>query len=253
MANIAIDAAAPAAGPAETADEPSFLVALLPIILVIGLNFVFTTWLLPNLDTSFLAEGKYGSTNLSGVIGLWSIVLSVAISCVVIVAINWRRFANLIDSINKGTFGSMLPMLNTASEVGYGSVIASLSAFVIIRDVLTSISSDPVISTAITVNVLAGITGSASGGLSIALASFGDYFVQQAKAAGISLDILHRVATMASGGLDALPHNGAVITVLAICGLNHKQSYFDIFMVATVITVGAGIAVILLWKIFGTF
>jgi H+/gluconate symporter-like permease len=251
VAHVAINA--PTAERSESRGDPSFLVALLPIVLVIGLNYVFTTWVIPALDTSFLAQPKYGATNLSGVAGLWSIVMAVAISCVVVVALNWKRFGNLTDSINKGTFGAMLPMFNTASEVGYGAVISSLAAFVTVRDALTSITADPVISIAITVNVLAAITGSASGGLSIALASLGDFFVQEAKNAGVSMEIMHRAATMASGGMDLLPHNGAVITLLAICGLNHRQSYFDIFMVGSAITVAAGAIVIVLNALLGTF
>src|SRR5918911_395334 len=107
----------------ETRDEPGFAVALLPIILVIGLNYVFTTWLIPSLDTEFLAQPKYGATKLSAVAGLWSIILAVFVASVAVVALNWRRFANLTDSVNKGTLGAMLPMFNTASEVGYGAVI----------------------------------------------------------------------------------------------------------------------------------
>jgi H+/gluconate symporter-like permease len=103
------------------------------------------------------------------------------------------------------------------------------------------------------VNVLAAITGSASGGLSIALASLGDFYLQMAKAAHISPEIMHRIASMSSGGFDCMPHNGAVITLLGICGLTHRQSYLDIFVVASVITVVAGIAVIILNAVFGTF
>jgi H+/gluconate symporter-like permease len=97
-------------------------------------------------------------------------VLAVAASCGIVVALNRRGFPDLLASVNQGTLGSMLPMLNVASEVGYGSVVASLSAFVVIRNALTSVVTDPVWSVFITVNVLAGIMGSASGGLSIALA-----------------------------------------------------------------------------------
>jgi H+/gluconate symporter-like permease len=144
-------------------------------------------------------------------------------------------------------------MLNTASEVGYGGVIASLAAFGIVRDAMTSLSSNPVISVAITVNVLAAITGSASGGLSIAMASLGDYFLNQAQAAHVSPEIMHRIASMSAGGFDCMPHNGAVITLLGICGLKHRESFLDIFVVASCITVVAGICVIILNSLFGTF
>lgn len=77
---------------------------------------------------------------------------------------------------------------------------------------------NPLINPAVTASTLAGITGSASGGLSIALAALSEQFITNAKAAGIPLEVLHRIASMASGGMDTLPHNGAVITLLAVCG-----------------------------------
>jgi H+/gluconate symporter-like permease len=162
-----------------------------------------------------------------------------------VVVLNFRRFANLANTVNTGTFGSMLPMLNVASEVAYGSVVASLAAFATIKNALTSVSSDPATSIFITVNVLAGITGSASGGLSIALASLGDFFVQQANAAGVSMEIMHRISAMASGGMDMLPHNGAVITVLSICALTHRESYFDILMMSIIATAAGAVGIVL--------
>jgi H+/gluconate symporter-like permease len=238
---------------AASADAPTFIVALIPILLVIGLNFVFTRWAIPAMDTGFLAQPKYGGIKVGSVAGIWSIVLAVACASLFAFIANRRRLADSIDTINKGTLGAMLPMLNTASEVGYGGVIASLAAFGIVRDGMTSLTSDPVISIAITVNVLAAITGSASGGLSIAMASLGDYYLNLAQAAHVSPEIMHRIASMSSGGFDCMPHNGAVITLLGICGLKHRESYFDIFVVASVITVLAGIGVIILNALFGTF
>jgi H+/gluconate symporter-like permease len=232
---------------------PPFWMAILPIILVIGLNYLFSTIILPAMDTGYLAEPEYGETELSSVLGIWSIVSSLVIACTVVVLLNYKRYANLAESINKGTLGSMLPIFNTASEVGYGAVIASLAGFAVIRDAVMRISADPVISVAISVNLLAGITGSASGGLSIVLSALGDTYLEMAAAAGINPEIMHRVASMASGGFDALPHNGAVITLLAICGLTHRQSYFDVFMVSCVFTVASMVVVIGLNTVFGTF
>ena len=127
-------------------------------------------------------------------------------------------------------------------------------AFTIIRDAVLNISpGNPVVSLAVAVNVLAGITGSASGGLSIALQALGPTYVELAKEHGISLELMHRVATLSSGGFDALPHNGAVITLLGICGLTHRQSYADIGMVAVVIPVAALVVVIVLGQTFGSF
>ena len=100
---------------------------------------------------------------------------------------------------------------------------------------------------------LAGVTGSASGGMSIALKTLGEQYLTMANAAGISPELLHRVAAMASGGFDSLPHNGAVITLLAICGLTHRDSYADIGMVSVVIPVLALITVVVLGSTVGTF
>jgi H+/gluconate symporter-like permease len=120
--------------------------------------------------------------------------------------------------------------MNTASEYGFGAVIAALPGFLVIRDALRAIP-DPLVNEAVSVTALAGITGSASGGMSIALAAMADQFIEGANAAGIPLDVLHRVASMASGGMDTLPHNGAVITLLAVTGLTHRQAYGDIFAI----------------------
>jgi H+/gluconate symporter-like permease len=205
------------------------------------------------MDTAFLSQAKYGGIKVSAVAGIWSITLAVATATLFAFVTNRSRLAKPVDTINKGTLGSMLPMLNTASEVGYGGVIASLAAFGVVREAMTGLTSDPVISVAITVNVLAAITGSASGGLSIAMASLGDYYLNLAQAAHVSPEIMHRIASMSAGGFDCMPHNGAVITLLGICGLTHRESFLDIFVVASVITVFAGICVIILNAMFGTF
>ena len=232
---------------------PNFWVALLPIVLVISLNYIFTTYVIPAMDTSFLATPKFRNTPLSAVAGLWSIILAMVVACIVVAWLNRRHFVNVMDTLNKGTFGSFLPIMNVASEVAYGAVIASLAAFVMVREALQGLFGDPVISLFVVVNVLAGMTGSASGGLSLALGALGEHYSQAAAAAHISPQIMHRIAAMASGGMDILPHNGAVITLLSICGLNHRESYFDLFIVGSIGTTLAGILVIILHAMFGTF
>ena len=134
------------------------------------------------------------------------------------------------------------------------TVIASLAGFVFIRDGMLGIApGSPLVSEALAVNVLAGITGSASGGLSIALSAMGATFMSAGAAAGVSPELLHRVASISSGGLDSLPHNGAVITLLAICQLTHRESYKDIFMVSVAGPLLALTAVLALGTAFGSF
>lgn len=250
------DIVAAEAGPAAVAASagPGFVVAIAPIVVVIATNYVVANFVLPAMDTSYLAEAKYGATSITAVRGIWAIIVALVAAILLLLALNWSYFRDVRRSLNEGTLGSMLPIFNTASEVGYGATIASLPAFTIIRDAVLNISpGNPVVSLAVAVNVLAGITGSASGGLSIALQALGPTYVELAREHGISLELMHRVATLSSGGFDALPHNGAVITLLGICGLTHRQSYADIGMVAVVIPVMALIVVIVLGRTFGSF
>ncbi len=233
---------------------PHVAIAILPILLVIGGNFIFSKYLIPNWDTSYLSEDKYGAIELKSVMGLWSIICGLVIANTALVLVHLKRWKDLKTSINSGTMDSLLPIFNTASEVGYGMVISSLAAFVIIRDYMVNLApGNPLISEAVSVTTLAGITGSASGGMSITLSTLGETYLVMAETAGISPELLHRVASMAAGGLDTLPHNGAVITLLAITKLTHKDSYADIFMVAVVFPIVATITIITLGSTLGTF
>lgn len=238
----------------DRSSKPSLLVALLPIILVILINFICTKWLLPSMDNSYLASEEFGAVPLTKVLGIWAIVIALVVSCGAMILLNWKRWKNLKESLSEGALGSLLPIFNTASEVGYGSVIATLTGFIIVKEFLLGLSpGNPLISEAVFVNVMAGITGSASGGLSIALNTMGDNYLQLASQFGINPELMHRVASIASGGLDALPHNGAVITLLVICQLTHRESYKDIFVVAVAVPVLALIAVIALGTLMGSF
>ena len=237
----------------EQQSGPSFFIAVLPILLVIGFNALFTYVIFPSSSFEVLAEPQFGATKLSAVAGLWSIIVALVLAIVFIIFAHWQRWKNLMESVNTGTMGSLLPIFNTASEVGYGNVIASLPAFLVVKNAVLGVSDNPLISEAVAVGALAGITGSASGGMSIALSTLGEYYLTVANASGSSPELLHRVAVMASGSFDSLPHNGAVITLLSICRLTHKTSYFDIFMVSVAIPVSALVAVIALGTMFGSF
>ncbi|MCP5365464.1 MAG: hypothetical protein H6905_09600 [Hyphomicrobiales bacterium] len=123
----------------------------------------------------------------------------------------------------------------------------------VIRHSVVWISSNPLISEAITVNVLAGIAGSTSDSRSIALNTICGTYWQLAEAVGIDSEILHIAASMASGGFDAPSYNGVVITLLAITILTHAKSFFYIFLVAGLRPVAALVTVVVLGTLFGTF
>ncbi len=233
---------------------PSFGVALLPLGLVIALNLAFTVWIIPAMDTSYLAEARFGGTTIESVRGVWSVIAALVIAILALIAMNWQRLPRLTASLDSGANASLLPIFNTASLVGFGSVIASLAAFELISTWITSVGGDnPLISLAVAVNVLAGMTGSASGGMSIALSTLGDTYLAMGQAAGISPELMHRVTAVATGGLDALPHNGAVITLLSICGLTHRQAYLDIAVVAVLVPILSLVFLISMGTVFGTF
>lgn len=213
---------------------PSFLMAVSPIILVIGLNYFFSRWI-PLWDTTYITEKRYGIIDLHSVLGLWAVTMALFFSVVFLSLVHFKALKNIPESLGKGALGSLLPTFNTASEVGYGATVASLAGFALIKESVLNISPNPLLSEFVSVNVLAGITGSASGGLSIALSALGADFYQRALEMGISAELLHRIASLSSGGFDTLPHNGAVITLLTICGLSHRQSYKDIAVVSLLI------------------
>lgn len=248
--------------PMEHADEaptkgplsimPLFL-AVLPLILVIGVNAIFTYLVFPKTDFSPLVE-KFPNVDPQKMAGLWALIIALVTACFTLVIVRLGKWEDLKETINQGVFGFMLPLFNTASEVGYGAVIAGLAGFAIIRDsVLNLAPNNPLISEAIAMNILAGITGSSSGGLSIALQTLGPDYLAMAQQAGISPELMHRVAVMAAGGFDTLPHCGAIITLLAICKLTHRQAYLNIAIVTMVTPVFSIIAVITLGTLFGSF
>ena len=235
------------------AAAPGALIALLPLVVVILVNLAMSVFVLPRLDTSFLAEERWGATSLSAVGGVWAVVVALLAAIVTLIALNYRRLPSLRESMDAGANASVLPALSVSSLVGFGAVIAALPAFALVRDWVLSIEGGPLVSLAIATNLLAALTGSASGGLTIALDALGETYLRLAAEQGIEPALLHRVAVMSAGTLDSLPHNGAVVTLLAVCGVTHRESYFDIFMVAIVGALIALAAVIVLSSALGSF
>jgi H+/gluconate symporter-like permease len=182
---------------------------------------------------------------------VWAVALAAAI--LVLVAFKIRRQPALRSTMDAGAIASVLPILTVASLVGFGAVVATLPAFAMVRDWVLSIGGGPLVSLAFATNLLAALTGSASGGLTIALDALGETYLRIAAETGIDPALLHRVAVMSCGTLDSLPHNGAVVTLLAVCGSNHRESYLDVLMVAVVGAVLALVAVIMLGSAFGSF
>jgi H+/gluconate symporter-like permease len=233
--------------------SPGVYVAMLPLVVVVLVNLAMSLAVLPRLDTSFLAEPRWGGVPLASVSGVWSVVVALASAIVVLVVLNRGRLAGLRATVDAGANASVLPVLSVASLVGFGAVVAAMPAFEVVRDWVLSIGGGPLVSLAVSTNILAALTGSASGGLTIALDALGPTYLALAAEQGIDPALLHRVAVIGAGTLDSLPHNGAVVTLLAVCGSTHGKSYFDIVMVGIVGAILALVAVIVLGSMFGSF
>lgn len=226
--------------------------ALLPIALVAPVTLVMEQFVLPGLNTTYLASPLYGATELARVKGLWSVITALTFALALALVIN--RPPRMMETLGTGAEASLLPLFNTASLVGFGAVIAMLPGFEVLRQGLDGLSGgNVVISAALSSGALAGITGSASGGMSIALDVLGPSLVAQAAVQGVDPSLIHRVVAVATGGLDTLPHNGAVITLLGICGMTHRQAYGDIFVVAVLVPIIACALIITLGIGFGSF
>ncbi len=234
---------------------PNPFVAIFPLVLVAVLNKLFTGFIPAWFGASMTVDagGQAVTLDVQSLAAIWAVLgaLLSGILCVLLFAFKpvVSRFA---AGSRSAISGSLLASMNTASEYGFGAVIATLPGFTLITETLRKIP-DPLVNEALSISLLAGITGSASGGMSIALAAMADTFIQSANAAGIPMEVLHRVAAMASGGMDTMPHNGAVITLLAVTGLTHRESYKDIFIVSVLIGTAAVFVGIAAYYSFGIY
>ncbi|HFZ2457302.1 TPA: GntP family permease [Klebsiella aerogenes] len=222
---------------------PHPVIALLPLIIVGVANLLFT-WLIPQAYGSHFLIDLPGlkapmESDVKKMVAIWAVMAALLCGIITIFLFAGRSLkGRLADGSKVAVGGAMLAALNTASEYGFGGVIAALPGFVQVADALKAIPN-PLLNQAITINILSGITGSSSGGMSIALAAMADRFVESAHAAGIPLEVMHRVASMAAGGMDTLPHNGAIITLLAVTGLTHRQAYKPILGITLFKILGA--------------
>ncbi|HEV2597847.1 GntP family permease [Sphingopyxis sp.] len=224
--------------------------AVLPLLLVAVGNRLFLALVQSGYGESAVAllnpavpTAKPVVQEVTANAALWSLEAALLLGIAATVAIGWSTIRERFAEASQAAIGgSLLASLNTASEYGFGAVIAALPGFHQIATALSTIR-DPLLNVAVTTNILCGITGSASGGLSLTLGAFADRFIAAANASGIPLDVLHRIASLASGGMDTLPHNGAIITLLAVTGLTHREAYKDIFVITIIKTLTAFFAI----------
>ncbi|MCI9140243.1 GntP family permease [bacterium 1XD42-8] len=252
-----------------TAMASPILGIIAAVIMLVG-GYLYLSWREKKLRaagehyTSVDDERKQGDEDLPhwifGVIPLvavvitlnvfeWPAIAAIGIGIVLIVVFNIKQWKKFITAINDGASGSVMAIMNTSAAVGFGSVVKAVPGFATLTNVLLGMGGSPLVSEAIAITTLAGATGSSSGGMTIALEALAEKYLEAASAMNISPEAFHRVATVASGGLDSLPHCGAVITLLAVCKLTHKDSYTDIGVVTCVIPIAAVIVIVALGSI----
>jgi H+/gluconate symporter-like permease len=234
-----------------SADHPAIATAIAPLVVMVAVNLLMSFAVLPRIDGALMASED--GQALSSVSGLWSVLVALACAIAVLLLLNRGRLASIRESMDAGANASALPVLSVASLVGFGAVVAAMPAFGEVRDWILGIEGGVLVSLSVSVNALAALTGSASGGMTIALDALGATYLALAQQQGINPELLHRIAAIGAGTLDSLPHNGAVVTLLAVCRASHRESYFHVAMTAIAGPILALAAVILLAGIFGSF
>ena len=215
--------------------------AFVPLVLVGVMNKVFITYIpewYPNgFDFTKIGLSAFGVVDTKAVAAIWAVEMALVVGILMTLLFDWNRVRqNFKEGLNTSIGGSLLATMNTGAEYGFGGIIAALPGFTTISNGISHTFTNPLVNGAVTTTALAGITGSASGGMGIALSAMAEKYNQMIAAAHIPPEVMHRVVAMASGGMDTLPHNGAVITLLAVTGLTHRQSYRDIFAVTIIKT-----------------
>jgi len=198
---------------------PDWKLAFLPLVCVIGLIVI-----------------------LKMVQPIYAVTIALAAGTLLTYILFWKRIENPLKTLNDGVSQSVMPLLNTAAIVGFGFVVKGVVAFKSFVDFAFGLPFPPLVSAAFAVNIMAGITGSASGGLTIFMKTMGPQYLEM----GLAPDVLHRICAVASGGLDSLPHSGAVITALMVMGVTHKEGYKDLGVVTVAFPIVATVAIVLL-------
>ena len=236
----------------RSASYPPFFFAVLPLLVVIVVNFLLALIIFPRVDFSFITFERWG-VDVGGLIGVWAVLLALAAAILTVIAVNYPRLPKLRESLDAGANSSVLPIMTVASLVGFGAVIATLPAFTVVRDAVLQIPGGPLVSLVVAMNALAALTGTASGGMAIALNALGAEYMRLAAEHGINPELMHRLTTISAGTLDALPHNGTVLLLLQISKQTHAGSYFDMVMTVIVGVIISLVVVFALGSTFGSF
>ncbi|WP_409274960.1 GntP family permease [Neobacillus sp. SCS-31] len=185
---------------------PPFFISILPIVVLIGIIVAGSVMEVPNI-----------------------IVIGLAASVIVSAILFKKYIPSQKAVINEGASGSIMPVFLTSSAVAFGVVITLAPGFTYISKLILNIPGNPLISLSVASALFGGITGSASGALGIVMEAFGQSYLNM----GLDPDVIHRVSAIASSTITLMPHNGAVLTFLALAGLTHKNGFKYQFVAVT--------------------
>lgn len=230
---------------------PPFFFAVLPLVVVIAVNFLMALIIFPRIDLSALSE-KWGF-DVGSMTGVWSVLIALVAANLTVTLCNFKRLTALRESLDAGANSSVLPIITIASLVGFGAVVAAMPTFSVVRDAVLQMPGGPLVSLVVAMNSLAALTGTASGGMAIALNALGAEYMRLAVEHGIDPSLMHRLTVVSAGTLDALPHNGTVLLLLQISKQTHAGSYFDMFMTVIVGVLISLVAIFILGSVFGSF
>ncbi|SES92320.1 H+/gluconate symporter [Salinibacillus kushneri] len=206
-------------------DLPNTIVSILPLIVVIGLLNILSIYMNPTA----------------------ALLVALTLGIILVCTTMMRFLKEFWESLATGAQNALVALANTCAVVGFGSVAAQVAAFQSLVDGLVNMPGPPLMGLAVGVTLICGITGSASGGLGIALPVLAPIYMTQ----GLDPGAMHRVSALASGGIDSLPHNGYVVTTIrVICGETHKRSYKPIFWLSVVLPTAVMFLAVLLYSIF---
>jgi len=214
------------------------LVAVIGLILLpkglVGLELVEVA---PNSDSNGWLSQVVGFANVQHI--LWPSI-ALFFGTLVTLALHRGVWSTASALVSRGAQDAIMPLINTAVVVGFGGVVAQTAGFSSFSKLVVNTPLPPLVSLFFSVNLVAGIVGSASGGLRIFMETLSPSYLEM----GIEPEVLHRIATVASGGLDTLPHCGAVIATFTIMGLTHRQAYRDVFIVSVLIPMIAAMVLV---------
>ncbi|RNF38407.1 GntP family permease [Planococcus salinus] len=208
----------PTAEPSSKLPNP--LLSMIPLLVVLIVSFIF-----------------------HDILGTSALIIALSGGILATYIINRKYFHNLAKAFGDGAMGAVIAIANTAAVVGFGGVVKATPSFEAAVNVMTDIPGSPLIGGALAVAVIAGLTGSSSGGQAIALPLLAPHYLDM----GVDAEELHRTVAISSGSLDSLPQGGYVVTTIrSIAGETHKDAYPAFGALSVVVPLlGAALAVVL--------